>query len=226
MKRIVPIAISVFIFTYVSGQTNAPTNTQTAKPSKEVTLKYINEKLENFGATYKKKITNWGTTNYEDGSTTEDHTTTLYACTLYEILEEDKDVYLKANWLKHFSSDIAFQKKRDESLNWVSFASFSFVKSIEIYHSRTYRSPGYPIVLEGGSKTDEMVTYENGYLQFNFVSKCVINTLENGEKENVDYFIIAFKEEEDNLLEKVKKAFLNLQAYYPTVYPSKDPFDN
>ena len=218
--KVIVFIITLFAFAFCDAQIKPKTYTQPAKPSKEVTLNYINEKIKRYSVQYKKETINWGTINYNDGSSRTHQTNDLFTASGYRVFEADGTLFLQCTFTHRTVSNL-FEKK-DETYSWVSTAPFASFRSVEVLRARTNGSE--PIVSEDGSTYKSKTVYENDYLRFSFNSKCVLNKLGDNSTQYVNFFSIAFREGEDNLLEKLKKAFQNLLIDYPK--PAGDPFDN
>ncbi|GAB3688420.1 hypothetical protein GCM10027592_03320 [Spirosoma flavus] len=194
---------------------------QNIKPSRATTINYLNEKISQYAVPYIYLINTRSTIQLSNGSKRFNQTSNGINTSEYHISfnNDNSRVNLLATMVERY---IETSSNIDESITYQIEAPFEKLSKINILQPEFNKDPD--VILNDGSKQSQTSQSDNTLLQLLFSGNCV-KYIKNSTVEYRNYYNIAFSTGEDNLLEKVKRAFINLKTYYP-IQKSNDPFEN
>ena len=207
MRTVVTLAMSVFAFTFVLAQTKPKTNTQSTKPSKAFTIKYLNEKLNQncSGLSQKKEEHLYG---YNDGSGVRVPNVsyrTVYNNQGYSITEHDGIAYLSCKKIVQ-NKKVNFKdhgEDYDETGNLLIEIPVNKISNIEFVDIPTKTEGEGDVITTYGEHIMLITTKDNDVL---------MKDLEEGNQQSISMMAFPSFNLQDE--DKMKRAFLNLKSYY------------
>ncbi len=204
-------AITTIVFCVIGIMAFSQTKTS-AKPSKSETITYIIDKLSKYAYQFDDGACYSATVLHEDGKISIIFTDRNYS--QFDIVTIENRVYL--TYLYQSKTTIKSDKA---ALNTTFSSSYKYKIPIDALDEVNINKAYWTDEADKTFKTDK----DN--ISFKSNSKSLERTdTEKSKIETVNEDAINLRLGEANLLEKLKKAFLNLKTYCPKV-KSSDPFD-
>lgn len=191
---------------------------QPARPSKQTTIKYLNDKLnENCVGKWNDKTTTLYEYDYDLGATMEvDKIFHSYIYQSYSIEEKNGNAFIKIQ-IKTESLDVDHKSHENKKTNGSISIEIPITKISDILFLDI---PGTKKGSPASTTVEE--TFELQAMVFKTIGNNIsANDFEAGTRVHFPVFMIPSLNRDDD--EKLKKAVFNLRTYYKT---EKDPFDN
>ena len=218
MKKIATIAICALMFADVSAQTKPKTSAQSTKPTKEFTIKYLNDKLNEYCiGRFAEVIESY--LRYNDDLRMMETSWTYYEAFIvdnYEIKEEGKIPYLvitmRSESKKTYVNGTGEGYQRFNNI--ISKIPITKIKDILSYEMAEKVEEQKTTYIKKRGAVKGILIITNG-------NNVVFNQIDIPKKDFLSYQQFPINNTEET--EKVKKAFLNLKSFYKD---DVNPFEN